>query len=123
MMLDDWDEVVESSVEDSMVAVCHHYVKISEICDHCGRCEDCCVCDRDGIVAAIERERVRQDQKWGEQNHDPLYWMGILVEEVGEAAKNCIEGNIEAYREEMIQVAAVVMAALECLGRNGEPGE
>lgn len=36
-------------------------------------------------------ERRRQDAKWGEQNHNDYYWLGILTEEVGEAAKALIE--------------------------------
>jgi len=34
----------------------------------------------------VMNERARQDQKWGEQNHPDLYWLGILMEEAGEAA-------------------------------------
>lgn len=63
----------------------------------------------------ILEERQRQDEKWGEQNHIDLYWMGILVEEVGEAAKEMIEGNVEKMNKELVQVAAVALAWLEAI--------
>ena len=36
------------------------------------------------IFEAIRQERTNQDLKWGEQNHPPLKWLAILIEEVGE---------------------------------------
>jgi len=68
----------------------------------------------------IQTERARQDQKWGLQEHRPEKWMVILMEEVGEAAKAVLEGSALDYKTEMIQVAAVVVAALECLDREEE---
>lgn len=72
---------------------------------------------------AIELERFRQEDKWGEQNHSPEWWMQILMEEVGEAAKALLEAKfgdhmLVIYREEMIQVAAVAVAAIESYDRN-----
>lgn len=69
------------------------------------------------LCEEVLQERSRQDKKWGVQNHAPLYWSGILTEETGEVAKACIEYNNDAYREELIQVAAVAIAALECYDR------
>lgn len=74
-----------------------------------------------GILANVQAERERQDVKWGEQNHHPFVWLAILQEEVGEAAKAALEGCPLDYHKEMIQVAAVAVAALECLERMG-PG-
>jgi NTP pyrophosphatase (non-canonical NTP hydrolase) len=72
----------------------------------------------------ILQERARQDQKWGEQNHDPLEWLGILTEEVGEFAQhaNTYHWHPEqcdqaAMFEEAVQVAAVALAIVECLKR------
>jgi len=73
-----------------------------------------------GIMAEILEERDRQDDKWGEQNHSPSYWFTILMEEVGEAARAVCEWDMDSYREEMIQVAAVAMAIVECHDRNKE---
>jgi NTP pyrophosphatase (non-canonical NTP hydrolase) len=72
----------------------------------------------------ILAERRRQDKKWGEQNHRPEWWMQILMEEVGEAAQALLNaqfnpnGTYEVYRKEMIQVAAVALAAIESFDRN-----
>lgn len=68
----------------------------------------------------IKLERKKQDEKWGEQNHEPLYWIAILVEEVGEAAKEALENKLSKYREELVQCAAVCVAAIESFDRNAE---
>ena len=72
-------------------------------------------------ISDIMDERANQDAKWGEQNHDDLYWLGILVEEVGELSKNIIEKQTATVRvkkrEELVQVAAVALVWLECLDR------
>ena len=68
----------------------------------------------------VLNERKNQDIKWGKQNHVPHTWLVILMEEVGEMAKEIQEKKPALYREELIQVAAVAMAALECCLRNGE---
>ena len=75
-------------------------------------------------LADVQREREQQDQKWGEQHHAPAVWLAILVEEVGEVAKVVAETTAgddtmaqrwPAYREELVQVAAVAVAAIEAL--------
>lgn len=79
---------------------------------------------------SIAYERDRQETKWGEQNHHPVYWLGILTEELGEVAKVAIEGDPFAYRgqrsyaestkllrEELVQLAAVAVAAIEHIDR------
>ncbi len=65
-------------------------------------------------------ERKRQDAKWGEQNHPPLLWLAILGEEFGEACKAAIEPGclpLIKYRDEMVHVAAVALAAVESFDR------
>jgi len=69
----------------------------------------------------IMEERARQDRKWGEQNHHDLYWLGILTEEVGEAAKSIIENAQQNAETELVQCAAVLVAWLECRRRNQPP--
>jgi NTP pyrophosphatase (non-canonical NTP hydrolase) len=70
-------------------------------------------------------ERVRQDNKWGEQNHNPYIYLAILVEEVGELAQAILHtqfgGKHEGLKElrtEAIHCAAVGLAVVECLDRN-----
>ncbi len=64
----------------------------------------------------IHEERQRQDREWGEQNHDDLYWLGILTEEVGELAKAIIEGDCHGAKE-LVEVAAVAVQWLDAIGR------
>lgn len=79
---------------------------------------------RELILTDICLERIRQEAKWGEQNHHPFKWMTILGEEVGETCKEAFEldadmsaARILKMREEAIQVAAVAVAFIECLDR------
>jgi len=73
------------------------------------------------IFADILDERARQEKKWGQQNHHPDYWQGILGEEFGEVCKAVIERDLESYRKELIHTAAVAFSMLECLDRNPNP--
>ncbi len=75
------------------------------------------------ILEQIRDERRRQDGLWGQQNHIPLIWLGILEEEVGEFAREALDHHFEGsgdknLRDELIQVAAVALAMLECCDRN-----
>jgi len=77
----------------------------------------------ESILEEIRNERLRQDAKWGEQNHAPADYLMILGEEVGEANKAALEakfgnGSLRLYRDELIQVAAVAIAMIECFDRN-----
>jgi membrane-anchored protein YejM (alkaline phosphatase superfamily) len=94
------------------------------------------------IFSEIDKERKRQDEKWGEQNHpmllfetpetiksglkharfmnknsDRLDWFYILMEEVYEAFA---ETDPVKQGEEIIQVAAVAVQIIECLKRKME---
>lgn len=80
----------------------------------------------------ILKERARQNEKWGEQNHSPTQWLVILMAEVEEVARAILESQgpqnpnelltpddwFENLREELIQVGAVALAAVESLDRN-----
>ena len=84
------------------------------------------------VMKEVMSERINQEEKWGEQNHLPDKWMTILMEEVGEACKAALEAYphteelierhtaLQQWREELIQVAAVAIAAIECYERNKE---
>jgi NTP pyrophosphatase (non-canonical NTP hydrolase) len=82
------------------------------------------------VLNEIADERDRQDAKWGPQNHEQMTWLGILAEEFGEAAKEINElhfrraeahlpSSLARTRAELIQVAAVAVAMVESLDRNG----
>jgi NTP pyrophosphatase (non-canonical NTP hydrolase) len=73
------------------------------------------------LVSVLD-ERQRQDQQWGEQNHDPYTYMAILIEELGEMAQAALQtqfggkhGGLDHLREEAVQTAAVALAIVECL--------
>lgn len=76
----------------------------------------------------IGAERGRQDEKWGEQNHDPQVWMAILGEEFGELCQAANDlrwpkGSPDAdpFRHalvEAVQTAAVAQEIVECLLRS-----
>lgn len=80
------------------------------------------------VLEAVRAERRSQDAKWGRQSHDPMVWLAIAMEEVGEAAQAALQrrfadpplspeerGRLDDHcREELIQAAAVLVAAVEC---------
>jgi NTP pyrophosphatase (non-canonical NTP hydrolase) len=78
------------------------------------------------VLAEVLIERGNQETKWGEQNHRCDLYYTILGEEVGEVGKAICEylilnhGSIADIRMELIQVAAVAVAMVECLDRNGK---
>jgi NTP pyrophosphatase (non-canonical NTP hydrolase) len=81
------------------------------------------------VMNDVLRERARQDLKWGQQDHDPFCYLAVLGEEVGEANQAALELRFQAqgpasteiyrdhYREELVQVAAVAIAMVECIDR------
>lgn len=69
------------------------------------------------VLLEVAEERSRQDELWGEQNHTSWQWLAILTEEVGEVAKAINENQPNDYRDELVQVAAVAVAAVESFDR------
>ena len=81
---------------------------------------------RNEIVMLIERERMAQLKKWGDQSgHSELFWHAIISEELGEIAKKIIEHietpcgisgdqlHMGSLKVEIVQVAACCFAWLE----------
>lgn len=71
----------------------------------------------------VLEERMNQDDKWGVQDHDDATWLTVLMEEVGEAAQGMLHerfGGSARLRPELVQVAAVALAWLECIDRRQE---
>lgn len=91
------------------------------------------VCFPDDTMASaaweVARERVRQDDKWGRQDHAWEWWLAILGEEYGELCQAILEthfvdnpehltkGGINNIRAEAVQVCAVALAIIECIDR------
>ena len=70
----------------------------------------------------IKGELLKQLEKWGVQNHEPEYWLAILAEETGEYAEAILNhrhpGGMHPDKDmedELIDVAASAIAALECI--------
>lgn len=79
---------------------------------------------------AVRDERVRQIAKWGEPSYDPLYWGGILGEEVGEVHMAVMAldraeraGTLAQVREELVQVSAVCAAWVASIDRTMREAE
>lgn len=76
------------------------------------------------VLRDIAEERKRQDVKWGRQDHPYEVWRPILGEEIGEADQEWLKMHFghrvrgQELREELVQVAAVVAAMIECGDRN-----
>lgn len=75
----------------------------------------------------IAKERTRQDEKWGEQDHHPLMWFSIIGEEYGKMLRAFNKYSCEEdpnYYDEMqskaINAAASCVAMLECIDRMAE---
>jgi NTP pyrophosphatase (non-canonical NTP hydrolase) len=82
--------------------------------------------DQDAMETALAEvidERTRQIKKWGIQLHDHSTWALILGEEVGEVSQAILnqlhdgitKENAAELKKEIIQVAAVAVAWLECI--------
>ena len=82
--------------------------------------------NRDSVFHLIDAERAHQLELWG-RAHDwgtgdcsdpdlptPVKVM-VLTEETGEVARAVLEGDPQALRAELVQVAAVAVAWLESL--------
>jgi NTP pyrophosphatase (non-canonical NTP hydrolase) len=70
------------------------------------------------VLLEVAEERARQDDKWGVQDHSPAWWCVIETEELGEVARAIYEGDLRQTREELVQVAAVAVAAIESIDRS-----
>lgn len=71
--------------------------------------------NQEKILREIREERKRQDRKYGEQPRSmtPSFYIPILGEEFGEVCRAAIEGDSKNYRTELIELAAVAVAAVE----------
>jgi len=88
------------------------------------------------ILTEVHKERQRQNDKWGVQDHNAVEWIAILTEEVGEASKEAVDFHFENgstidpeanhemqqqriknYRKVCVQIAAVAVQMVESLDR------
>lgn len=76
------------------------------------------------IIEKVLKERTRQDEKWGKQDHAAPTWGMIIGEEYGEMCKAINEYGFNPTRRtedeiytEAIQTMASCMAMLESIER------
>jgi hypothetical protein len=75
---------------------------------------------RDEVMRAVNRERDRQNEKWGNQRHPDGTWLMIIGEEYGEVCQ-AMQTEMEWGKPtdsgdkytELIQLAAAVISAAE----------
>jgi NTP pyrophosphatase (non-canonical NTP hydrolase) len=74
------------------------------------------------VLEDIIMERKRQQEFYPNQSRSPAEWLAILMGEVGEVADEVTKmtvydqaRSIDKYWEEMVQVAAVAVGALESM--------
>ena len=77
----------------------------------------------ENALGDVRQERYRQLGKWGDQFHAPFKWIAIAAEELGEAAKAALEGKMDDYHCELIEAAAVCVAAAEDIQRKAWEAE
>jgi hypothetical protein len=78
--------------------------------------------ERSRAYSDVAAERARQDEKWGEQNHELTLWAAILAEELGEFSQAALHAKFggdksAGAREEAVQCAAVSVAIVEMIDR------
>lgn len=80
----------------------------------------------EAVLREVAHERIKQLDKWGQQDCTDFEWISILTEEVGEAAKEANDFNFKKIddptalprlRKELIQIAAVAVAHVEAIDR------
>ena len=76
--------------------------------------------DRSAIYSAIDKERLYKDQKWGpleSRSHEAGAWLTVLRVELREAEEAWAKRPDDAdCLREILQIAAVCVAALEQFG-------
>lgn len=73
-------------------------------------------------------EMNRQFKLWGIQDHHPIMWNAILMEEVGEVSQAILktlgEDRSKTWDdviEELVQVQAVAQSMIDSINRNQQP--
>ena len=77
---------------------------------------------RASVLEAILAERERQDQLWGEQNHDDPWWNKLTVEKNGHIAEEIFGNNDTKLFIELIQTCATYFAWAESVRRRHKDG-
>jgi len=71
----------------------------------------------ENTLGDVRQERYRELGIWGDQEHELFKWIAIALEELGEASKAALENDTIACGRELIETAAVCVAAVEDIQR------
>lgn len=77
----------------------------------------------DNAILKVKEERSKQNDKWGEQDHEADVWLVILFEEIGELAQAVLhdifgDKATSTLKTELLHVAAISIQWLESIERN-----
>ena len=73
------------------------------------------------VLRQIVLERKRQDAKWGGPQNEPMTWVALLTEELGEVARANLDKSPTADLEtELVHLAATAVSWLEQIRRERE---
>lgn len=73
--------------------------------------------DVEGVLSEVAAERARQDEQWGGPEHDdehvPFEWNGFIGLQLDAADRATVKRDRAQWRERMIKIAALAVAAIE----------
>ena len=79
-----------------------------------------------GVQLEVNAERTRQRVQWGDdhdQRHNAHDWIALITEHAGRALEaHHRNAYSPAYRQQLIRVAALAVAAVEALDANNSLG-
>lgn len=70
------------------------------------------------VMPLVYRENTAQLEKWGVQDHEPVWWLAFATEELGELSEAISEftfrgGLVESVVKEAIQTATLCLKIAE----------
>lgn len=79
------------------------------------------------VMHDVAQERRRQDDEFGgashNDQHQPAEWVAMIVKQLGKTVAHCTEDQASReYRQRMVNVAALAVAAVESYDRVGATG-
>jgi hypothetical protein len=80
-------------------------------------------------MSDVLAERDAQEERWGEQNHHPAYWLAIMGKQVGQFGSAVLQREwwvdtqaaLGIMRREAVQMTAVGLAIIEAIDRGNMP--
>lgn len=76
--------------------------------------------EQDRALTAVREECAHQLAVWHGDDHPPVVWLGIITEQVGQAASAILSPHAASEAEtekQLIHIAAVCVSAIESLRR------